>query len=125
MLNRFAGKKVLVTGAAGFLGSHLVETMLEEGAMVMGIDNFITGNADNLSEVESENLRFIEADVTQPAGNYLQGEVFDYIFHFASPASPPFYQKYPRETYLVNTVATDALLQYLQATNPEGTFIFA
>jgi nucleoside-diphosphate-sugar epimerase len=125
MSNRFTGKKVLVTGAAGFLGSHLVETLLKDGAMVIGVDNFITGNADNLVEVESENFAFVEADVTQPSGNYLHGEVFDYIFHFASPASPPWYQKYPRETYLVNTVATDHLLQYLQATNPEGTFIFA
>ena len=125
MSNRFTGKKVLVTGAAGFLGSHLVETLLKDGAMVIGVDNFITGNADNLVEVESENFAFVEADVTQPSGNYLHGEVFDYIFHFASPASPPWYQKYPRETYLVNTVATDHLLQYLQATNPEGTFVFA
>ena len=125
MSNRFTGKKVLVTGAAGFLGSHLVETLLKDGAMVIGVDNFITGNADNLVEVESENFAFVEADVTQPSGNYLHGEVFDHIFHFASPASPPWYQKYPRETYLVNTVATDHLLQYLQATNPEGTFIFA
>jgi len=93
--------------------------------MVIGVDNFITGNADNLVEVESENFAFVEADVTQPSGNYLHGEVFDHIFHFASPASPPWYQKYPRETYLVNTVATDHLLQYLQATNPEGTFVFA
>jgi nucleoside-diphosphate-sugar epimerase len=125
MSNRFTGKKVLVTGAAGFLGSHLVETLLKDGAMVIGVDNFITGNADNLVEVESENFAFVEADVTQPSGNYLHGEVFDHIFHFASPASPPWYQKYPRETYLVNTVATDHLLQYLQATNPEGTFVFA
>jgi len=91
----------------------------------MGVDNFLTGNADNLAEIESENFAFVEADVIQPAGNYLQGEVFDYIFHFASPASPPWYQKYPRETYLVNTVATDNLLQYMQATNPLGTFVFA
>ncbi|NCN45140.1 MAG: NAD-dependent dehydratase [Candidatus Pacebacteria bacterium CG10_big_fil_rev_8_21_14_0_10_36_11] len=125
MTDRFNGKKVLVTGAAGFLGSHLVETILNEGGLVMGVDNFLTGNADNLAEIESENFAFVEADVIQPAGNYLQGEVFDYIFHFASPASPPWYQKYPRETYLVNTVATDNLLQYMQATNPLGTFVFA
>lgn len=125
MSDRFSGQKVLITGAAGFLGSHLVETLLKEGAIVLGVDNFITGNADNLAEIDTDRFAFVEADVTQPAGNYLHGEVFDYIFHFASPASPPWYQKYPRETYLVNTVATDHLLKYLQATNPAGRFIFA
>lgn len=125
MSDRFSGKKVLVTGAAGFLGSHLVEKLLSEGALVMGVDNFLTGNAENLAGITTDRFAFIEADVNKPAHTYLQGEVFDFIFHFASPASPPYYQKYPRETYLVNSMATDSLLSYLQETNPAGTFLFA
>ncbi|MFH2118355.1 MAG: NAD-dependent epimerase/dehydratase family protein [Candidatus Paceibacterota bacterium] len=121
----FTDKKVLVTGAAGFLGSHLVEALLTEGAQVIGVDNFLTGNQNNLAHLNNGNFNFIEADVIQPASQYLNNQIFDYIFHFASPASPPYYQKYPRETYLVNTVATDHLLSFLKETNPAGTFIFA
>jgi nucleoside-diphosphate-sugar epimerase len=125
MASRFTGKKVLVTGAAGFLGSHLTETLLAEGAQVIGVDNLLTGKKRNLDAIKQSNFTLLEADVTQPAEQYLKGQVFDYIFHFASPASPPYYQKFPRETYLVNTLATDNLLQYLKQTNPAGTFIFA
>lgn len=124
-MQRFANKKILVTGAAGFLGSHLVETLLSEGAKVVGVDNFITGDKRNLADITSADFTFIEADVNQPPEQYLKGQVFDYIFHFASPASPPAYQKYPRETYLVNTLATDSLLQYFKQTNPPGVFVFA
>lgn len=123
--SRFTNKAVLVTGAAGFLGSHLVETLLAEGAIVTGVDNFLTGKAQNLTTLPEENFTFIEADVTQPAASYLGSDAFDFIFHFASPASPPYYQKFPRETYLVNSVATDHLLMHLKKTNPHGTFLFA
>lgn len=125
MNQRFLQKKVLVTGAAGFLGSHLTATLIQEGAIVTGVDNFLTGNKQNLSDIDQTNLTFIEADVNQPAESYLQDQTFDFIFHFASPASPPYYQQYPRETYLVNTIATDHLLMHLKETNPGGTFIFA
>ena len=125
MANRFSGKNVLVTGSAGFLGSHLVDALLAESATVVGVDNYLTGNQDNLSHISNDSFSFIEADVSQPAANYLDNQAFDYIFHFASPASPPYYQKYPRETYLVNSYATDQLLQHLKETNPQGTFIFA
>lgn len=125
MSQRFTDQHVLVTGAAGFIGSHLVEALLAEGARVTGVDNFITGNKANLRSVTSPHFRFIEADVVQPAESYLNNEVFSYIFHFASPASPVSYQEYPRETYLVNSTATDHLLMYLTKTNPKARFIFA
>lgn len=124
-MQRFANKKALVTGAAGFLGSHLADALLAEGAQVTGVDNFLTGSKDNLAHIKNESFTFIEADVNQSAEAYLNNQVFDFIFHFASPASPPYYQKYPRETYLVNTLATDSLLSYLKQTNPAGTFVFA
>ena len=125
MPERFSDKKVLVTGAAGFLGSHLVDALLAEGAQVTGVDNFLTGNKNNLAHIKTENFAFIEADVNQPTDQYLKNQIFDFIFHFASPASPPYYQQFPRETYLVNTVATDHLLNFLKETNPNGTFVFA
>lgn len=125
MNQRFQDKNVLVTGAAGFIGSHLSEALIKEGATVTGVDNFITGNKKNLETLPKDSFSFIQADVAQPTDNYLSGQSFDYIFHFASPASPVSYQNYPRETYLVNSIATDYLLDYLKKTNPGGTFLFA
>lgn len=125
MKQRFQDKNILVTGAAGFIGSHLSEVLIQEGARVTGVDNYITGNKNNVVTLPKDRFTFIEADVTLPAEKYLSGTVFDYVFHFASPASPVSYQKYPRETYLVNSVATDHLLEYVKKTNPNGTFLFA
>jgi nucleoside-diphosphate-sugar epimerase len=129
----FQGKTILVTGAAGFIGSHLSQELVKDGAVVIGVDNLLTGSEDNLGELLElvgpdleENFIFIEADVNQPPETYLEpGAKFDCIFHFASPASPDRYQEYPRLTYLVNSWATHQLLDYMLATNPEGRFVFA
>jgi nucleoside-diphosphate-sugar epimerase len=118
---------VLVTGAAGFVGSHLCDALLAQGAVVYGVDNFLTGRSENITHLQTnERFHFIEADVIQPPDTYLPTEVtFDLVFHFASPASPPRYQAYPVATYLVNSYGTHLLLQYLLATNPKGRFVFA
>lgn len=120
-------QNVLVTGAAGFVGSHLCDALLAVGAEVYGVDNFLTGQAKNVAHLQDNaHFHFIEADVIQAPENYLpQSLRLDYIFHFASPASPPRYQAHPVETYLVNSYGTHLLLQHLLKTNPQGRFLFA
>jgi UDP-glucuronate decarboxylase len=128
----FHNKTILVTGAAGFVGSHLVDALLKTGANVIGVDNFITGRKNNLSHlVENEvstvdNFAFVETDAIQSPATYLDEEIkIDVIFHLASPASPPKYQAHPVETYLVNSLGTHHLLDYLKTSNAEGRFVFA
>ena len=135
-----ANQTVLVTGAAGFIGSHLVETLLKQGARVIGVDNLLTGKQSNLDEVAAalgsqwqpgKNWWFIQADVSQPTENYLTAEVLatagpvTVILHFASPASPPGYQAHPVETYLVNSLATHYLLEWAKQFAPTAKFLFA
>jgi nucleoside-diphosphate-sugar epimerase len=99
---------VLVSGAAGFIGSHLCERLLKDGHRVIGLDNFITGRKENLKPLYgSERFRFIHHDITERLE--LQEEV-SHIFHLASPASPVYYQWYPLQTALVNSVGTKNLL---------------
>jgi dTDP-glucose 4,6-dehydratase len=98
-------KRALVTGAAGFVGSHLVDRLIAEGYFVTGLDNLITGNLDNLNSAnKSENFKFEECDVSIKLPIF--NKKFDLIFHAASPASPPKYFKYPIETMMVNSVGT-------------------
>lgn len=119
-------KRILVTGVAGFLGSHLVDRLLAEDATVVGVDNFITGTERNLEHLkDNSNFTFINADVSQPVKDYLPEQQIDGILHFASPASPPRYQANPVETYLVNSLGTHYLLQYLKEYHPEARFLFA
>ncbi len=131
-ISYFQNKTILVTGAAGFIGSHLTEKLLALGAAVIGVDNFITGSAKNVElvlgseHISQDNFTFIKADVNQPPESYLPEDThLDAVFHMASPASPDRYQENPRETYLVNSWATHQLLDYLLATNPEARFLFA
>ena len=95
MNNPYNDKAILVTGGAGFIGSHLTDYLLSQGAFVTVVDNFITGNKDNLlSALQNSRFRFVKANAAHPPETYLQTsnegaiEHFDYIFHFASPASP-------------------------------------
>src|SRR5436853_1376183 len=94
----------VVTGGAGFLGSHLTDRLLAEGHRVIGIDNFITGNVANLSHLAgNEAFRFIKHDVSNFI--FLPDDV-DYVFHFASPASPIDYLEYPIQTLKVGSLGT-------------------
>ena len=101
-------KKVLITGAAGFLGSHLCDRFIKEGFHVIAMDNLITGNIRNIEHLMGlENFEFINHDVS----NYINIEgTLDYILHFASPASPIDYLKIPIQTLKVGSLGTHNLL---------------
>jgi dTDP-glucose 4,6-dehydratase len=94
----------VVTGAAGFLGSHLTDRLLAEGHRVIGIDNLITGNVANIEHLAgNDRFRFIRQDVTNHL--FLPGEV-DCVWHLASPASPVDYLEYPIQTLKVGSLGT-------------------
>lgn len=127
-------KWALVTGGAGFVGSHLVDRLLKEGYRVLAIDNFITGRKENVSHLENNpNYKLLEADVIESVENYLTAEILagwpapnlELVFHLASPASPPRYQSHPTETYLVNSLGTHYLLAWLEEHQPQATFVYA
>ena len=97
--------KVLVTGAAGFLGSHLVDRLLADGDRVVGVDNFVTGSRANFAHIGSDlPYEFVEADVSLPWTWAQRIEDPDLIMHFASPASPVDYGREPLATMSVNAV---------------------
>jgi nucleoside-diphosphate-sugar epimerase len=115
--------KLLVTGAAGFVGSHLVDSLLADGHDVVGLDNFSTGNAKNISHLsDNQSFRFVEHDIVAGLGD-LENFKFDQIFHLASPASPPHYMRLALETMHVNTTATELLLKH--ATKNGSRLLFA
>ncbi len=103
----------VVTGGAGFLGSHLTDRLLSEGHRVIGIDNFITGSPSNIEHLSGNaNYRFIQQDVTQ---YLLIDEPVDFVFHFASPASPIDYLEHPIPTLKVGALGTHNTLGLAKA----------
>jgi dTDP-glucose 4,6-dehydratase len=100
--------RVLLTGVAGFLGSHLAERFLSEGHSVVGMDNFLTGTPENIADLMGNNeFQFIQHDVTEFI--FVQGNL-DGVLHFASPASPVDYLKLPIQTLKVGSLGTHKTL---------------
>jgi dTDP-glucose 4,6-dehydratase len=112
MRKKIAAKDVqpvsVVTGGAGFLGSHLVDLLISRGHKVVAIDNLVTGTVENIDHLAGNpNFRFIEHDVTEFL--FLEGSV-DYVWHFASPASPIDYLELPIQTLKVGSLGTHKAL---------------
>lgn len=113
-------QKVVVTGGAGFIGSHLAKALLDKGYEVTIVDNLLTGNKENIKDLESnEQFHFLEHDVINPLPEDVAA---DFVFHLASPASPNensprSYRSLPMETMMVNTVGTLNLLEFCEEKN--------
>jgi dTDP-glucose 4,6-dehydratase len=105
-------KRVVITGAAGFIGSHLAETLLDLDYSVVGIDNLLTGDISNIAHLAGRDFQFIKHDVT----NYIfvDGPV-DYVLHWASPASPIDYLELPIPTLKVGALGTHKALGLAKA----------
>lgn len=102
--NRLQQMKILVTGGAGFIGSHMSERLLKDGHDLVCVDNFITGRESNISHLEANpKFRLIRHNITQPL--QIDGPL-DVVLHFASPASPADYLKYPIQTLKVGSLGT-------------------
>jgi dTDP-glucose 4,6-dehydratase len=112
--------RVVVTGAAGFIGSHLTDTLLDRGFSVVGIDNLLTGDLANIAHLSGRDFTFIKQDVT----NYinLDGPV-DFVLHWASPASPIDYLNFPIPTLKVGALGTHNALGLALA--KQATFVIA
>ena len=103
-------KTILITGVAGFLGSHLCDAFIHKKCKVYGIDNLITGDINNLVQHKSnKNFEFINQDVCDKISI---NDRIDYILHFASPASPMDYLKYPIQTLRIGSIGTENILNF-------------
>ncbi len=99
--------RILVTGGAGFIGSHLCDFLLAQGHEVVAMDNLLTGSVENIAHIHSERFTFIKLDVTNYI--YVTGPL-DYVLHFASPASPIDYLEHPIQTLKVGALGTHKAL---------------
>jgi len=112
--------RVVITGAAGFIGSHLAETLLDQGYEVIGIDNLATGSTANISHLQNRDFTFIKHDVTNYI--YIDGAV-DFVLHWASPASPIDYLELPIQTLKVGALGTHKALGL--AVEKKAVFVLA
>jgi nucleoside-diphosphate-sugar epimerase len=110
---------ILLTGSAGFIGSHLTERLLADGHSVIGVDNYISGQPENTALfADHPNFNFIQADVSEGIpyrAATFGGQTLDFVLHFASPASPPHYQQFPIETLMVGAQGTQHALELAHA----------
>ena len=114
-------RRVIITGGAGFIGSHLCESLLKNGQSVVCVDDLSTGNKENIKEfMKHENFSFIRHNVIETVK--VNGEI-DQIFHLASRASPPNYQSEPVHTMLTNAVGTNNLIKL--ALEKDAIFLFS
>lgn len=112
--------RTLVTGGAGFLGSHLCEYLLKKGHQVIAMDNLSTGTVANIEHLQGQNFKFIKHDVTEYI--FIAGKI-DYVLHFASPASPLDYMQLPIQTLKVGALGTHKALGLAQ--EKKATFLLA
>ena len=114
-------KKIAITGAAGFIGSNLVDRLIDKGYFIYGLDNLITGSLKNLNHLQSNNkFEFVEHDVTKFIS---VKDNIDYVFHLASPASPIDYLNYPIQTLKANAIGGHNALGLAKTNNAK--FILA
>lgn len=104
--------RIVITGGAGFLGSHLCDRCLQEGHDVVAVDNFITGNADNIAHLDTPHFSFRKQNISE--GIFVDGAV-DFVLHFASPASPVDYLELPIQTLKVGALGTHNALGLARA----------
>ena len=115
------GRKILLTGGAGFIGSHLCDFLLQKDYFIVCLDNLITGSLNNIKHLLKEkNFRFIKHDITKP---FAIKDKFYYVLHFASPASPIDYLRYPIKTLKVGSLGTHNTLGI--AKNKQAKFMLA
>ena len=114
------GSRIAITGAAGFIGSHLAETLLLRGHSVIGIDNFLTGNVANIAHLPQSSFTLLEHDVTEHI--HFDGAI-DFVLHWASPASPVDYLELPIPTLKVGALGTHNALGLAKAKH--ATFVLA
>ena len=112
--------RTIVTGIAGFIGSHLADRLLGQGHNVVGLDNLLTGSADNIKHLDNQRFKFINHDVTEHIS--IDGQV-DFVLHWASPASPTDYLEWPIPTLKVGALGTHKALGLAKAKG--ATFVLA
>ena len=113
--------RAVITGGAGFLGSHLSDRLLAEGYDVVAVDNLVTGSEDNIAHLrDNPRFEYVKQDIIQP---YTVAGPVDLVYHFASPASPVDYLELPLETLLVGSVGTHHTLD--MARDKDARFLMA
>jgi UDP-glucuronate decarboxylase len=116
-------KKVLITGAAGFLESHLTRDLLDAGNIVIGIDNLTSGKIINLKKLPQDRFTFLEMDICSPKiVSHPDIQNITEIYHLASPASPKYYQAAPIDTININTIGTKNMLELARKNNAKIVF---